>query len=456
LKACQTDWPSLLVDAQYSLSFAPDSKSLATSSANSVVQLYDASSLAPTTMFNLSSASDATSSQQLGVTYLTPSTLASVSLSGVINLLDARAPDQTSYLYGPTKGITACGVSSAAESADSERTFWAGSFDGGVKSFVDGQDACWEDVRGEGHKGQIVGFAARKDGGVATTAWDDSVKEVTPSVGFMYIHTTSLSVSTLIWPSHLLCSCSSVPTPSQPSSIASLLSQDLVAVAAGESVDLLQAGKKIASKTFQGERVLSVALVEAASGPLLAVGFEANKVHVYAVSATSISEAPEVEFKESRNPVYALAFSPDGSLLAAGESGGKIQVFDVGAKSVKISGRWASHTGRITALRWSADGQHCASSSLDTNVFVWSVARPMRNIKIPVGPATLSCRVLPATDDAFLAPLRRLPERARRLGGRRRVAVDQPARLGRRGRLRQSLGGHLPRLEPEDDLLVAR
>ena len=356
------------------------------------MQLYDAASLAPTTSFNLASGSDATSSQQLGVTYLTPSTLASVSLSGVINLLDSRAPDQTSYLYGPTRGITACGVSHA-----SEPTFWAGSFDGGVKSFVDCKDAWWEDVRGEGHKGQIVGFAARKDGGVATAAWDDSVKEISPSTGFRCV---SGAASPCLSPKlTTTASSSTVSTPSQPSSIASLPSQELVAVAAGESVDLLQAGKNVANKTFKGERVLSVALIEAASGSLLAVGFEANKLHVYAVSSSaSISDAPEVEFKDSRNPVYALAFSPDGSLLAAGESGGKIQVFDVAAKSVKISGRWASHTGRITALRWSVDGQYCASSSLDTNVFVWSVARPMRNIKIPVGAVRLCAGWSSVTD----------------------------------------------------------
>lgn len=110
--------------------------------------------------------------------------------------------------------------------------------------------------------------------------------------------------------------------------------------------------------------MLSVALVEGAQGTLLAVGFEvrnpgscfvesariltleflpfrtaqANKVHVYAVSGTSIPDAPEVEFKDSRNPVYALAFTSDGALLAAGESGGKIQVFDVPGKSVRRRG----------------------------------------------------------------------------------------------------------------------
>lgn len=176
--------------SQYSLSFSPDSTALATSSAASVVQIYDATTLNPTRSFNLSgSSSDATSSQQLGVTYLTPSTLASVSLSGVINLLDTRAPDQSTSLYGPTRGITASGLSETGKG----KTFWVGSFDGGVKSFVYGKDAIWEDVAGSGHKGQVVGFAANKKGGVATTAWDDSVKEITPQSGFTYVLSSLLA-----------------------------------------------------------------------------------------------------------------------------------------------------------------------------------------------------------------------------------------------------------------------
>lgn len=59
-------------------------------------------------------------------------------------------------------------------------------------------------------------------------------------------------------------------------------------------------------------------------------------------------------------------------------------MFDVQEQKIKISGRWGSHTGRITSLRWAADGKHCASASLDTNVFVWSVAKPLRSIKIAV------------------------------------------------------------------------
>lgn len=47
-----------------------------------------------------------------------------------------------------------------------------------------------------------------------------------------------------------------------------------------------------------------------------------------------------------------------------------------------ITSRWSFHSARVNSLAWTADGQHCASGSLDTHVYVWSVARPLRNIAI--------------------------------------------------------------------------
>lgn len=170
-------FPSLL--SQYSLAWSTDSQILATSSASSVVQLYSPSTLQPTTSFNLASSSSSDpSTQQLGLTFLTPATLASVSLSGALNILDTRRPEQVISLWGPSKGITAVGVS-----GDAEKTFWAGSFDGGVKSFKENGE--WTNVGGgEGHKGQVVGVAAGEAGAVWTAGWDDCVREIKGGEGF--------------------------------------------------------------------------------------------------------------------------------------------------------------------------------------------------------------------------------------------------------------------------------
>ncbi|KAL7418020.1 putative WD-repeat protein [Mrakia frigida] len=347
----------------YSLAWSPDSQILATSSASSVVQLYSPSTLQPTTTFNLSSSGSSSdpSTQQLGLTFLTPATLASISLSGALNILDTRAPEQVVSLWGPSKGITAVGIS---EDGDKKKTFWAGSFDGGVKSFKEEQE--WEVVggSGEGHKGQVVGVAGGEEGSVWTAGWDDCVREIKGGEGF---------------------STNSVPTSAQPTDLVSTPGGEFVLVATSEGVDVLSKGKKIASRLFKGEKVLSVAAGKSGSEVVVAVGFESKTIQLFSLGSSIekfSSDAPVVTFSENKGAVYALNFSPEGDLLAAGDSSGKIQVYDVKEKKIKISSRWASHTGRITSLRFSPSGKHCASSSLDTNVFVWSVEKPLRSIKI--------------------------------------------------------------------------
>lgn len=47
-----------------------------------------------------------------------------------------------------------------------------------------------------------------------------------------------------------------------------------------------------------------------------------------------------------------------------------------------ITGRWSFHSARINSLSWTADSQHCASGSLDTHVYIWSVAKQLKNIAI--------------------------------------------------------------------------
>ena len=42
----------------------------------------------------------------------------------------------------------------------------------------------------------------------------------------------------------------------------------------------------------------------------------------------------------------------------------------------------SKHSGRVLSLAWTDDGQHIASSALDTHVYVWSVKNILRNIAI--------------------------------------------------------------------------
>jgi WD40 repeat protein len=47
-----------------------------------------------------------------------------------------------------------------------------------------------------------------------------------------------------------------------------------------------------------------------------------------------------------------------------------------------VTGRWSFHTARVNSLSWTDDSLYCSSGSLDTNVYIWSVAKPLKYIAI--------------------------------------------------------------------------
>jgi WD repeat-containing protein 1 (actin-interacting protein 1) len=56
-----------------------------------------------------------------------------------------------------------------------------------------------------------------------------------------------------------------------------------------------------------------------------------------------------------------------------------------------ITARWGSHTARINSLAWTKDSKHCASGSLDTHTYVWSVDKPLKSIALKnVGPGGIN------------------------------------------------------------------
>ena len=47
-----------------------------------------------------------------------------------------------------------------------------------------------------------------------------------------------------------------------------------------------------------------------------------------------------------------------------------------------ITSTWTYHSACVNGLAWTQDSKHCASASLDTHVYVWSVAKPLKNVAI--------------------------------------------------------------------------
>lgn len=63
------------------------------------------------------------------------------------------------------------------------------------------------------------------------------------------------------------------------------------------------------------------------------------------------------------------------------KSSGKIILYDAAKREV-ITSRWAYHSACVNSLSWTADSLHCASGSLDTHIYIWSVQKPIKNIAI--------------------------------------------------------------------------
>ena len=68
-------------------------------------------------------------------------------------------------------------------------------------------------------------------------------------------------------------------------------------------------------------------------------------------------------------------------LFLASQPSGKLILFDPKERKL-VTSRWANHSARINSLSWTSDSAHCASGSLDTHVYIWSVAKLMKNIPI--------------------------------------------------------------------------
>ncbi|KAL6306374.1 WD40 repeat-like protein [Sparassis latifolia] len=330
-------------------SWSPDSKSLSTSSADCTVKLWDVETRKATSSWSLGSG---VSNQQVGNVWTGGDEIVSLSISGNLNIFDKRVKDKPArVLYGPQKAINTA-VSTAPG------TFLAGTTDGRVFAFSE----SYSPVEGQSHSNYVAGLAAAANGKVYSVGYDDCVREI-DSRSSSFVPASS-------------------PTASQPKSVA-VAGDSTVFVAETSSVEAIRSNQKV----FELQAKFPPSSV-AASGSVIAVGGEDQKVRLYGWDGKTLSETATLE--GNKGNVSALAFSPNGSLLAAGDSSGKIVLFDVKERKA-ITSRWSFHTARIHSLAWTSDGQHCASGSLDTHVYVWSVQKPMRNIAIKnAGPGGVS------------------------------------------------------------------
>lgn len=81
-----------------------------------------------------------------------------------------------------------------------------------------------------------------------------------------------------------------------------------------------------------------------------------------------------------RSKPTVLSISSNEEYLACGDIQGKILLYSLKDYQL-ITSRWAFHTSKINSIKWSPDNKYCLSGSLDTNLIIYSVEKPARNIK---------------------------------------------------------------------------
>ncbi|RDB29946.1 putative WD repeat-containing protein C9G1.05 [Hypsizygus marmoreus] len=328
-------------------SWGPDSKSLATSSADCTVALWDVQNQKPVTTWKLGSG---VNNQQVGNAWSGERDIVSLSVSGDLNIFDPRVGDKPArILNAPQKSIT----TAIPTSSD---TFLAGTADGRILSFSTSTGGS-TNLGGAGHSNFVSGLASSPEVNNAySVGYDDRVQEIEASGD---------SRAAVL---------NSTGTSLQPKSIAVAGDGTVFVVEVNNVIEAFRSNQRV----FEQASKFTPSVV-AAHKALVAIGGEDQKVRLNEWDGKLLKEVSVLE--GNKGGVSALAFSPDGNLLASGDSSGRIALFDVKEKKM-ITSRWSFHSARINSIAWTSDSQHCASASLDTHVYIWSVAKPMKNIAI--------------------------------------------------------------------------
>ncbi|KAF8068843.1 WD40 repeat-like protein [Lyophyllum atratum] len=349
-------------------SWGPDSTSFVTSSADCTVALWDVQTQKPVTTWKLGTGVE---HQQVGNAWSGERDIISLSISGDLNIFDPRVGDKPARIINaPQKAITAMAPLDSS-------AFLGGTADGRVLSFwttvppstfrqalsMDNDERVLPSPRpenesrhiaGTGHSNLVSGLASSpEDEHIFSIGYDDRIREIQVPYG--------------------VASDSLLPSFTHPKSIA-IAGDATVFVAELNCIEGFRSNQRV----FEHAPKFVPSAI-AASKTMVAIGGEDQKIRLNEWDGQSLKEVAVLE--GNKGIVSALAFSPDDSLLAAGDSSGRVILFDVKEKKL-VTSRWSFHSARINSLAWTSDSLHCASASLDTHVYIWSVAKPMKNVAI--------------------------------------------------------------------------
>ena len=334
----------------FSVSWAKDSKRFVTSSADQTVKIWDAEAGKAVQSWRMGEEGKVSiPDHQVGVVWpagRSDGLIISLNLAGDLNYLSEGAPKPHKVVQGHQKNITT--ITSAGNASD--KTFFTGSSDGRICSW-DAATGTGEMIDGDSHKNYISGLAS-SSGRIYSVGWDDTLRSI------------DVSAKTFTG--------SSTKTDGQPRGVATTSESTIIATHKGITI----LSQKDNSVIKQISTPYSPTVIAAGGAGVIAVGGDDSKQHMY--------EWDLKVLKELSHPsqVTALAFSPSSNkYLAVGFASGKIIVYEPD-NPTPVTERWSSHTGRVTSIDWDEKGERAVSGSLDTNIFVWSIAKPGQRVSV--------------------------------------------------------------------------
>ncbi|KAF2088524.1 WD40 repeat-like protein [Saccharata proteae CBS 121410] len=342
----------------FAVSWASDSKRFVTASADQTVRIWEAESGQNLKTWRMGEEGVVSvSDQQVGVTWpagRSDGLIISLDLEGNLNYLYEDSDKPKKVVRGHSKNTTAAGISG--------NTLFTGSYDGRVRAW-DLKTGLADAVDGESHTNYVAGFSGAtqdsSDAQIYSIGWDDTMRCISTNAKAFAGSKTELG--------------------SQPKGVATATvnGKTTTLVALAESIALYTDGQKT------GEVPTKYAPTSiAAFDTTVAVGGDDAAVHIYTLSDSSTLTHTGADLRNSTTPIATLAFSPRGTYLAAGSTGGKVHVYNPSEEWKLVTDRWSAHTARITALAWDEEEKRCASGSLDTSVFVWSIKEPGKRVKV--------------------------------------------------------------------------
>ncbi|KAK4172790.1 WD40-repeat-containing domain protein [Triangularia setosa] len=333
------------------VSWNKDSKRFVTASADKTVRVWDVESGENVATWRVGEeGSSNPQDQQVGVVWTRgpEETIISLSLSGDLNYFVLGDDSPRTTVEGHNKSVTALAVIS-----DSNGTrVTTGSFDGKVVTWDIGS-GVGHAPKGEAHFNQVVQFASA-GGKVYSVGWDDSLRIIDESTNRF--------------------SASPIKLSSQPKGI-SVSSDGQIGVVLNSSIAIYDSNGKLLAELPVNYTPTAIAI----SGSYVAVGADNNSIQIYNLNSGNLT--PSEKLTNSTTAISALSFSPEGKHLAAGNSSGKIVVYTTGGNWDVATDRWSSHTARVLSIAWNKAGTHAVSGGLDTNVHVWSLAKPGSRVK---------------------------------------------------------------------------